>query len=294
MALFASWVHGHAGRIEAPDRLVNIVPIGWGLQVAGLPGTDNWLHYAVPTPVIVNGVRAKIVQLGIKATRQSTDARIWAVPAYDGHHRFYANESVPDLAIVTNPPGAEYPGTFLVEEPASCNSQRAVGSMLATLPIAASSIDQNPMASSSRGRVTHCVAGAFVLLVSFGVAPSSARASCGRDVISNQSRSTGKSAFDLELLRDPITEPIEPESGNADNDRPCSGPSCSRGRDLPRPPAPSVESTDTSEPWCCTVVARCWGSSREPSGTMANLPAAQPRHSTSPLERPPRCAMALS
>jgi hypothetical protein len=113
MAVFASWVHGHAGRIEAPDRLVNIVPIGWGLQVAGLPGTDNWLHYAVPTPVIVNNVRAKIVQVGIKATRQSTDARIWAVHAYDGHHRFYANESVPDLAIVTNPPVAGYPGTFL-------------------------------------------------------------------------------------------------------------------------------------------------------------------------------------
>jgi hypothetical protein len=115
---FASWVHGHAGRVERPETLVASTPFafGWGLSLAGLPNTFNWLHFAIPTPVIVADKRYNITQIGIKATRQAPQARIAAVHAYDGHKRFYANEStVPDLPIVEQPPAAPYPdlGNFI-------------------------------------------------------------------------------------------------------------------------------------------------------------------------------------
>jgi len=142
--------------------------------------------------------------------------------------------------------------------------------------------------------VTHCVAGAFLLLVVGGVAPPSARASCGRDVTSSLSRSTGKWLSRLELLGEPFAKPVDPASGDPRPQGPCSGPSCSGGRDLPHAPAPSPEPTDPSDSWCCTIVAQHWGGSLEPTGTLANLPSVHPRHSTSPLERPPRGALAHS
>src|SRR5437870_1850434 len=115
---FASWVHGHAWRVERPDTLVaaTTFPFGWGLSLAGLPNTDNWLHFAIPTPVIVADKAYNITQIGIRATRQSAQMRVWAVYAYDGHHRFSAKETgVPDLPIVANPPAAAYPdlGNFI-------------------------------------------------------------------------------------------------------------------------------------------------------------------------------------
>ena len=141
------------------------------------------------------------------------------------------------------------------------------------------------MISSSPGPAKHWVAGAFcVLLVVGGVAPSPAWAGCGRDVTSKASRSTRDSLSALELLKSSAAEPADSAPAGPRPDRPCSDPSCSRGRGLPQTPAPS--SPVKSDPWYCTTIALWWGSPRsaEPLG---NLSASHPRHSTSPIERPP-------
>jgi len=151
---FASWVHGQAGRVERPDALVASTPFvfGWGLSLAGLPNADNWLHFAIPTPVIVANKRYNITQIGIKATRQSPQARIAAVHAYDGHHKFYANETtVPNLPIVAQPSAASYPdlGNFIAFPVGGLIRTRALSERSASASACSSGRAINPFSWTS-------------------------------------------------------------------------------------------------------------------------------------------------
>jgi len=72
MALQAMWVHGTAfSPAEAPaNGLVNVNNVGWtdvvgmrqgwGTTFQGRAGHSNIFHVAIPSPVITNGVRAKL------------------------------------------------------------------------------------------------------------------------------------------------------------------------------------------------------------------------------------------
>ncbi len=55
----AMWVHGHNMQIEHPDRLQSVWRAGMYIRVEGKPGLSNWFHFAIPTPVIVNGNRLR-------------------------------------------------------------------------------------------------------------------------------------------------------------------------------------------------------------------------------------------
>ncbi len=125
-----------------------------------------------------------------------------------------------------------------------------------------------------------------MLLVVGSVAPSQARAGCGHDVTSNLIRSVEESLFDLDVLKSSATDRANPAPAVPRRDLPCSGPGCSKGRNLPQAPATSIP-VRISDPCCCMTFAT-GGDGPDAAEKLADLPIAHPRHNSSPLERPPR------
>jgi hypothetical protein len=74
-------------QIEYPSRNARQVRIGWCAFVEGNPGTDNWFHFAVPTPVIINDVRLQVDSVMLVFKTGSLDAVVRDVHVYDGPWR---------------------------------------------------------------------------------------------------------------------------------------------------------------------------------------------------------------
>ncbi|MBN1509400.1 MAG: hypothetical protein JW955_21315 [Sedimentisphaerales bacterium] len=84
---YASWIHGHSMQIESPDRLARLIRVGWCVFVEGKPGTENWFHFAVPTPVIIDDVRLQADSVMLRFATGSVDAFVRDVHVYDGRTR---------------------------------------------------------------------------------------------------------------------------------------------------------------------------------------------------------------
>ena len=84
---YASWIHGRTMQIEYPDRIAREDRIGWCAFVEGKPGTINWFHFAIPTPVIINDVRLQIDSVLLIFKTGSVDAVVRDVHVYDGPWR---------------------------------------------------------------------------------------------------------------------------------------------------------------------------------------------------------------
>jgi len=84
---YASWIHGRTLQIEYPDRIAREDRNGWCAFVEGKPGTDNWFHFAVPTPVIINDVRMQVDSVMLVFKTGSADAFVRDVHVYDGRWR---------------------------------------------------------------------------------------------------------------------------------------------------------------------------------------------------------------
>jgi len=84
---YASWIHGHSMQIEYPDRIAYQRRTGMSFDIEGQPGTDNWFHFAIPTPVIVNDVRLRASTVLFCFKTYSVDAFVRDVHIYDGVFR---------------------------------------------------------------------------------------------------------------------------------------------------------------------------------------------------------------
>jgi hypothetical protein len=84
---YASWIHGHSMQIEYPDRVPYQRRTGMSFDLEGQPGTDNWFHFAIPTPVIVNDVRLRASSILLSFRTLSDDAWVQHVHVYDGPRR---------------------------------------------------------------------------------------------------------------------------------------------------------------------------------------------------------------
>jgi hypothetical protein len=84
---YASWIHGHSMRIEFPDQIVSQRPLGFYLHLEGAPGTTNWFHFAIPTPVIINDVRLRPSAVILSFQTGSSDALVRDIHVYDGTGR---------------------------------------------------------------------------------------------------------------------------------------------------------------------------------------------------------------
>lgn len=88
MALaLASLIHGHSMHIEYPDRLASMSRKGMHIEVVGKPGTSNWFHFAIPTPVILNDRRLKGGSAMLSFRTLSTEATVTSVHIFGGENR---------------------------------------------------------------------------------------------------------------------------------------------------------------------------------------------------------------
>jgi hypothetical protein len=53
----ATWIHGNAALIEHPSQIESQRYYGFFNRIIGKPRTTNWIHFALPTPVIEDGRR---------------------------------------------------------------------------------------------------------------------------------------------------------------------------------------------------------------------------------------------
>lgn len=91
----AMWTHGHAIRIESPERLSSVWRAGFFVRLIGKRSENVWVHYAIPTPVIVKDNRLNVDSVMIRCrTIAKDDAWIAAVHIYDGEQIIASHDNL--------------------------------------------------------------------------------------------------------------------------------------------------------------------------------------------------------
>lgn len=90
----ATWIHGTSIQVEFPERLERITRAGFYTYLYGKPNTRNWFHFAIPTPVIVNSKRLKIVCAILRFRTLSTNAIVKHIHIYDGYTKIAAHNNI--------------------------------------------------------------------------------------------------------------------------------------------------------------------------------------------------------
>ena len=83
---FTSWVHGSSMQVEYPDRLTAVRHTGPFVRIEGSEGQNTWVHFAVPTPTVVDGTRTKVAA-ALVSFRTRSHAKVNEVIVYDGEKR---------------------------------------------------------------------------------------------------------------------------------------------------------------------------------------------------------------
>jgi len=91
---YASWIHGHSLHVEYPDRIASERRAGFSISLTGKPGTSNWFHFAIPTPVIINDVRLRIDSAMLCFRTGSVDAFVRDVHVYVGMNLIAVHDGV--------------------------------------------------------------------------------------------------------------------------------------------------------------------------------------------------------
>jgi len=82
----AMWTHGHGAHIEYPDRLSLEIRYGSRIRLRGKPFTSNWVHLAIPTPVIVDQRRLRAGSV-LLHFRMGPGACVHAIHVWDGSRK---------------------------------------------------------------------------------------------------------------------------------------------------------------------------------------------------------------
>ncbi len=90
-------VHGHSAEIEYPDpdHIDSIVRERHYIRVQGKPSTTNWLHFAIPTAVIVDDYRMEPISILFRY-RTNDGGSVKAVHVYDGETRIATEDNPTD------------------------------------------------------------------------------------------------------------------------------------------------------------------------------------------------------
>ena len=86
----AMWVHAHSMIIEHPDRIASVWRAGSFGRILGRSAQNIWVHFAVPTPVIVDDNRLRIGQALVRFRTTPSEAWVTAVHIYDGERKIAA------------------------------------------------------------------------------------------------------------------------------------------------------------------------------------------------------------
>jgi hypothetical protein len=79
----ATWIHGNAALVEYPDRVATQRYYGFFNRIVGKANTANWIHFALPTPVIEDGRRLIMDRFMLRAVT-GTAATLRDVHIRDG------------------------------------------------------------------------------------------------------------------------------------------------------------------------------------------------------------------
>src|SRR3712207_2453795 len=90
----AMWTHGHGVAVEFPDRIKSEWRAGFFIRLVGKNGTTNWLHFGIPTPVIVNDNRLSIDSALVRLRCESAQAAVTNVHVFDGEKRIAAHDGL--------------------------------------------------------------------------------------------------------------------------------------------------------------------------------------------------------
>ena len=80
----ASWIHGSSVQVENPAQIESITRFGRSTRIVGKRNTTNWVHFAVPTPVIVDNYRTSVGPIILRFITGSANAVVRDVLAFDG------------------------------------------------------------------------------------------------------------------------------------------------------------------------------------------------------------------
>ena len=90
----APWIHGTSIQVEYPDRLERITRAGFYTYLYGKPNTTNWFHFAIPSPVIQDKKRLKVVCAILRFRTFSNKAVVNHVHIYDGYTKIASHNNV--------------------------------------------------------------------------------------------------------------------------------------------------------------------------------------------------------
>jgi hypothetical protein len=93
----AMWSHGVDVQVQDPERLSSDRRYGFFARLRGKPFTSTWVHFAIPTPVIVDGKRLHAGSVLIRY-RTGPGASIGAVHVWDAERRRIAAHNGLSLA----------------------------------------------------------------------------------------------------------------------------------------------------------------------------------------------------
>jgi hypothetical protein len=78
MARHEYWTHGVGVIVEFADTPVEVRRAGWGMRVRQRSGTENWFHFALPSPAVMNSEGGLIREAFLRA-EVNENARLDAV-----------------------------------------------------------------------------------------------------------------------------------------------------------------------------------------------------------------------
>jgi hypothetical protein len=90
----AAWVHGSSVQIEQPQNVKSVLRQSFFTRIVGKRGTGTWVHFAVPTPVIVEGRRLKLESAMIRFRCNSSAVSVAHFHVCDGEDRFFRHDNI--------------------------------------------------------------------------------------------------------------------------------------------------------------------------------------------------------
>jgi hypothetical protein len=90
----AAWTHGSAVQVENVQNVKSITRYAFFTRLVGKKGTGTWVHFAIPTPVIVDGVRLRLESAMIRFRSASPQACVAHFHVCDGENRFFIHDNI--------------------------------------------------------------------------------------------------------------------------------------------------------------------------------------------------------
>ena len=77
------WVHGNIAQVQYPDAVKRNNKFDYGAEFVAINHHENWFHFPIPTPVIIDDARPQLVKIFVLYNAR-TYVKITELRVYDG------------------------------------------------------------------------------------------------------------------------------------------------------------------------------------------------------------------